>query len=137
MKRKVMESELRRRMRDAAFFPEGLATFIEPGQGADSGVSDTLVAIEGILVPIELKRGRSVLSGLRPSQRAWHRTQASNGVRTYGATLTQDCLVLVYRIALTGGIMSELTELLIGTSSLQLFDYSDLRKIIMAHQSNG
>lgn len=137
MRRKVLESELRSRMRDAKFFPEGVVTFIEPGTGADSGVSDTLVIIDGVLVPVELKRGRSVLSGLRPSQRAWHRTQAHLGVKTYGATLTQDLLVLAYRIRLTGGIMSDLTETLIGTSSLDLFDYRSLSKIILLHQSKG
>jgi hypothetical protein len=56
---------------------------IEPRMGGDVGVSDVMVPIDGILVPVELKLlvdGR--VSEIRPSQKVWHRQAAEVGLAT-------------------------------------------------------
>lgn len=86
-RRPVLESKLRKLIRDPMRFDDGSVSFIEYGHGGDAGIPDTLVHWEDRLVPLELKRGPSVLKALRPAQRLWHRTTLTNGAQTFGASI--------------------------------------------------
>ena len=56
---------------------------IEPRQGGDVGVSDLMVVVDGRLIPVELKvMVEGKVSGIRPSQKVWHRQAAAAGLVT-------------------------------------------------------
>ena len=110
MAQHVLESELRRTMRGWPEYDQGLISFIEPARGSDVGISDCLFTTSLGLVPVELKRGPSVVRELRPAQRAWHRCQLHAGINTYGLTILRNRTVVLFRLALSGGIMSDLKE---------------------------
>lgn len=61
-------------------------------------------------VPLELKRGNSVVAGLRPTQRLWHRNSLNLGIQTYGMTLRQDESVSLVALRLSGGFNGDLLE---------------------------
>lgn len=131
---KVHESELRRHIRSWPQHEQGLISFIEPGLGADTGFPDTTFLIGAYQVPIELKRGRSVVKELRPSQRAWHRATLHAGGITYGITLLNDGSVLMVRLALSGGLMSELQEHAMDRwETLAEMEYSHIKELISAY----
>ena len=114
MAQQVLESELRRTIRGWPEYEKGLISFIEPSRGSDVGIADCLLTTSIGLVPIELKRGPSVVRELRPAQRAWHRCQLHAGVNTYGLTILRNRAVALFQLALSGGIMSDITETLVG-----------------------
>ena len=105
----ALERDLRKILRDQKKFPPGSVSFIEPARGSDFGLPDTMVLIGGLFIPIELKRGPSVVKELRPSQKVWHKLSISMGGRTYGATLDGSSVKL-YEIRLPGGSLSNKLE---------------------------
>lgn len=111
--RPIIENDLRKLIRTWPEYNAGLITFIEPARGSDVGVSDCLFTHRHALVPVELKLGPSVVKALRPSQRAWHRTQLHAGLPTYGFSLRKQGDALLFRLALSGGLMSDITETLL------------------------
>lgn len=123
----LKESLLRNALRDPSRFPEGRISFIEPAKGADVGLPDCLVATEDCWVPLELKRGKSIIKELRPTQRLWHRSSISFGIKTYGLTLCSDYSVLLFELKLhPGGFSAELSELFIQSFELDSIDYVSL-----------
>ena len=120
----ALEKDLRKVMRDLERFPLGSVSFVEPARGSDVGLPDTFVVIKRHHTALELKRGKSVVRELRPSQRLWHKTAILMGVRTYGATLTAEGEVLLVTLLLPGGkLSSELTEMIMSSVSLDQFTY--------------
>lgn len=114
-------------MRDSSRFPIGCVSFVEPGLGADTGLPDTFVLINGLFVPLELKRGQSVVKELRPSQRLWHRTSIMRGARTYGAAIGSDNLVRLYEmIGSSGSLSGPLSEKLLSSVFVGLFTHQSL-----------
>lgn len=111
-KARVKESLIRQVIRTWPEYEDGRVCFIEPGLGSDTGLSDTMFNsdLDGRLIPVELKRGKSVVSELRPSQRIWHRQQLHWGNRTYGLVLRLDSSVRMMALSLSGGLMSEIQE---------------------------
>jgi len=126
MNKPLKESLLRNALRDPIRFPVGRISFIEPANGSDVGLPDCLIAVSDQLKPLELKRGMSVVKELRPTQRLWHRTSISFGVKSYGLTLCSDYSVMLFGLRLAGGFSGELHETLIGTFELHFIDYGDL-----------
>ena len=110
MAQQVLESELRKTIRGWPEYDQGLISFVEPARGSDVGLADCLFTTSIGLVPMELKRGPSVVRELRPAQRAWHRCQLHAGVNTYGLTILRNRAVVLFQLALSGGLMSEITE---------------------------
>lgn len=106
------ESLLRQLIRQWPEYEDGRVMFIEPGMGSDVGLPDTMMNsdLDSKLIPVELKRGRSVVSELRPSQRIWHRQQLYHGNRTYGLLLTHGSSSILYALSLSGGLLSEIQE---------------------------
>lgn len=124
----ALEKDLRKVMRDPERFPLGSVSFVEPARGSDVGLPDTFVVINRHHVALELKRGKSVVRELRPSQRLWHKSAILMGVKTYGATLTAEGDVLLVAIQLPGGTLSsELTEVTVSSVSLDQFTHKWLR----------
>lgn len=139
MASKPKESLLRQTIKEWPQYEDGRVTFIEPGMGSDIGLPDTLFNsnVDGKLVPIELKRGKSVIAELRPSQRIWHRQQLFHGNQTYGLLLTPYSASILYALSLSGGLMSELQELQIGSwSSVSMLTFDSVMASINAY-SNG
>jgi len=122
----LKESLLRNALRDVNRFPEGRIGFIEPANGSDVGLPDCLVAIGDRWKPLELKRGNSVIKELRPTQRLWHRTSLSFGIRTHGLVLRSDYSVILFEIKLSGGFSSELSEAIVCEFELDFIDYAVL-----------
>lgn len=136
MKRtKVFESQLRGLIKNWPEYDAGLVSFVEPGLGADTGVADCLFLIDAQLTPVELKRGLSVVKELRPSQRAWHRALLHAGARTYGLTLTGMVSVILFKLSLSGGLMSDLEEAEIDSYSLSNFTFKGVTDSIRAQFS--
>jgi hypothetical protein len=98
-----------------------------------------MVLIGGLFIPIELKRGKSVVAHLRPSQKSWHKLSLSLGGRTYGATLVADPegdQVILFELKLPGGSLSgKLEEVELWRFSLLQFNYASLvRFYVMSHK---
>lgn len=106
---RVLEGDLRKIMRDPMRFPSGTLFFGEFGHGGDPGLPDAWLAGNSRWLPLELKKGNSVVKALRPSQRKWHRESLERGIATYGATIrgvgSQN--VLIVRIVLVGSTLME------------------------------
>lgn len=122
-KMKVLESTLRNALKDEERFPIGTVTLVEPGLGSDFGLPDSFIVGQTHWEPCELKRGNSVVKGLRPTQRRWHRQSLHLGVQTYGMTLRNDGVVNVVAIRLAGGLMGGLSEELLREVDLTKLDY--------------
>ncbi len=126
------ESALRLKIRTWDEYVDGFVSFVEPSIGSDVGISDCLFTIKSKLVPVELKRGRSVLRELRPSQRMWHRTQLHNGIKTYGLLLLRDDSVELYRLSLSGGFASDFIETLLLETDLESMSFKRIASCITA-----
>lgn len=133
-KRPVLESKLRKMMRDPERFQDGAVSFVEWARGGDAGMPDTFIHKGDRLVPLELKRGESVVKELRPAQRLWHRTALTMGTPTYGATIVEDDAwsggfrILIYSIELRWG--RTLVEVLLETISYDAFCLDTLRSAL-------
>ena len=56
---------------------------IEPRLGGDVGVSDLMVVVDNVLIPVELKVLKDgKVSEIRPSQKVWHRQAGEAGLVT-------------------------------------------------------
>ena len=99
---------------------------MEPGRGADSGLPDTFVLAFGRFIPIELKRGRSVVKELRPSQRMWHKSSILLRAATFGATIHDGVVDVFQLILLEHSLAGKLDELLLATIRADSFSYSYL-----------
>lgn len=132
-KRPVLESKLRKMMREPQRFKGGAVSFVEWAQGGDAGIPDTLIHMGNHLVPLELKRGESVVKELRPAQRLWHRTALTMGTPTYGATIVKDAAwsggfrIKIYSIGLRE---RTLIEVLLETISYDAFCFDTLRSAL-------
>lgn len=133
----VKESALRRHIRTWDEYLAGLVSFIEPAVGSDTGLPDTLFLLRGRLVPIELKRGESVVRELRPSQRSCHRSTLHAGGQTYGLTVREDKQVLMYALHLEGGLASELGERKLMRCDISELTFTVVFDIVMAYSFRG
>jgi hypothetical protein len=133
--KKLLESHLRRQLREDKRFADGTVTLLEPGKGSDTGLPDSFFAVNGHWEPIELKRGHSVISELRPSQKRWHRNSLYHGIQTYGLLLRRDESVLMVALALSGGLMSELLEHPLAEFKLYEFNHGDVVNAISSYIS--
>ena len=88
-----LEGDLRTILRDAQTDENIDLTrlqFIEHGKGGDPGFPDCLVSVTHHgprMIGVELKRGKSVVGELRPTQRLWHKSMLMAGHVTFGLTL--------------------------------------------------
>ena len=123
----VLESDLRSILRDEERFPLGTVSFCEWARGGDPGLPDTWVAVAPLWAPVELKRGRGVIKGLRPSQRRWHKTSLLLNVPTFG--LTYDG-TKVYLLELKLDDKRRLTEMTMVCWQEKTFNYEELVKYL-------
>lgn len=111
--KKVLEANLRSILRDTARFPSGAVSFVEFAPGGDSGIPDCWIVDRGVNPPVhkpvELKLGISVIAGLRPSQRRWHKDSLNIGARTFGLAIDLEGTVRGYELVLKD---SELFEII-------------------------
>lgn len=118
----VLEADLRSILRDADRFPSGTVSFAEFGFGGDPGLPDCLISsrgeLERILRPVELKLGNSVVSGLRPSQRRWHKDSLRVGLRTFGLTISKSRIVRGFELELEGLAIIERLKFEVGQGDL-------------------
>jgi hypothetical protein len=126
----ALEGDLRKLLRDLKRFPSGAISFCEFGKGGDPGLPDSFLAGARHWIPLELKRGKSVVRNLRPSQRKWHRDSLERDIPTYGATIIGEAphRILIMRLLLING---ELSEELIAECSSQDINYDWLRRYIV------
>lgn len=108
MKAKVLERDLRALLRDERRFPFGTVTFTEFAKGGDAGAPDSWIAALSHAQPVELKRGKSALKGLRPSQKQWHLSCAVYGVRTYGLAIDTTGAIRLFRMCPRGVLGEDL-----------------------------
>ena len=133
---KVKENQLRGAIRSWPEHEDGKISFIEPGLGSDTGIADCLFIVGAHWVPVELKRGPSVVKELRPSQRAWHRASLHHGAQTFGLSLRNDGSVIMVALGLAGGLMSELIETqMMSWQNMGQLDYSQVIQLINAYYS--
>lgn len=111
MKATVLERDLRALLRDESRFPFGTVTFTEFAMGGDAGAPDSWIAALSHAQPVELKRGKSALKGLRPSQKQWHLSCAVYGVRTYGLAIDTTGTIRLFRMCPRGVLDEELLVL--------------------------
>lgn len=105
----ALESDLRKLLRDRTKFNEEDFVFIEHGRGGDAGLPDVMLIEGKKFVPIELKKGPSVLKKLRPTQRGFHKQMAMLMVPTFGLTLHKD-QVIMFRLKVERRERLELAE---------------------------
>ena len=120
MTKTVLEADLRHILRDVRRFPSGTVSFCEFARGGDAGLPDCWLAGRNQWLPLELKRGGSVLKGLRPTQHAWHRDSLELGIKTWGLTIASNTKkVLLFEFVLVNGQLNE--------ALLQSFEPQDVK----------
>ena len=131
----ALEKDLRRVLQDPDRFPLGSVSFVEPGLGATHGLPDTFVLVAGRFTPLELKRGRSVVKELRPTQKLWHKSIIMRGAKSFGAAIAKDGSVRFFELFMRGvSISCDLEEEQIvhlpADAILDGFDHDRLCRIL-------
>lgn len=100
----VLESDLRKRLKDEKAFPYPSVIWTEPKLGVPEGQPDCFIQLlgQGGYWPFELKRGNTLdaaLAALRPSQRRYAKLAARRGFRPRIMTVTEQLEVMVGEVS--------------------------------------